>query len=245
MGDARGVGVQGPQENDKSVGGLDDGGSHGPLRNFVENGKRTRFKPVKPRPSVGDRFGELTVVGFEEGPGGGLAGVIVRCSCGGEPYPVDVHNLRKGASTRCNTCAKAASAKWRKDYFKYADVVPDTAHRRRLLNRIAAAIGRCERPTDPAYHNYGGRGIRVEWGRDKRAFLAHLATLDGWDDPSLDLDRIDTDGNYGPGNLRFVSRADNQANRRKVPVLQARIAELEAEVASLRERLRHCERGAA
>ncbi|WP_232203387.1 hypothetical protein, partial [Selenomonas sp. FOBRC6] len=30
----------------------------------------------------------------------------------------------------------------------------------------------------------------------------------------MELDRIDTNGNYTKGNLRFVPRAQNQANRR-------------------------------
>ena len=30
----------------------------------------------------------------------------------------------------------------------------------------------------------------------------------------MELDRIDTNGHYEPGNIRFVTRAENQANRR-------------------------------
>lgn len=61
----------------------------------------------------------------------------VRCSCGADEHVVTFVNLREGASTRCNACAKAATGRARKPYFKYADVVPDEEHRRRLLNRFA------------------------------------------------------------------------------------------------------------
>lgn len=89
------------------------------------------------------------------------------------------------------------------------------------------------------YEHYGARGIRIyaAWLADRRAFLAHLVTLDGWDVPSLELDRIDVNKGYEPGNLRFVSRSENLRNKRQVGVMQARILELEARVRYLECRL--------
>lgn len=203
----------------------------------MEAGRSTRFRSKYPRPSVGDRFGELTVLGFVNGPDGGLLSVRVQCSCGDEPHSVDIHNLRKGASTRCNACAMRVSCAKRRAYTKafygYDDIVPDLQHRRRLLNRIGACINRCTNPKDAGWPNYGGRGIRVSWGRDKRAFLAYLVTLPGWDDPSLELDRADTDRGYEPGNLRFITKRANIRNRRQVQDLQRRLDDLE-------RRLRYC-----
>jgi hypothetical protein len=60
-------------------------------------------------------------------------------------------------------------------------------------------------------------------------------TLDGWDKPELDLDRIDVNKGYEPDNLRFVTRAENQRNRRSVQDMQKLIDELKAEVAKLME----------
>jgi hypothetical protein len=60
-------------------------------------------------------------------------------------------------------------------------------------------------------------------------------TLDGWDKPELDLDRIDVNKGYEPDNLRFVTRAENQRNRRSVQDMQKLIDELKAEVAELME----------
>ena len=208
-------------------------------------GAATRFRPKYARPSIGERFGELTVVGIDEGTCGGLRNVVVQCSCGADPHFVAVSNLRKGASTRCNVCAKAAASASRKTYHGYADIVPDGAHRERLLNRIAACHSRCFVPTNRGYRNYGGRGIGVFWGRDRRAFLAYLVTLDGWDNPDLELDRIDVDGDYAPGNLRFVTRSENTKNKRSASEMSYRILDLEAEIGRLRARIRHLERGAA
>jgi hypothetical protein len=77
--------------------------------------------------------------------------------------------------------------------------------------------------------HYGGRGISVyeEWRRNRAAFLQYVQTLKGWDDPSLQMDRINVNGNYEPGNIRFVSPSENMSNKRKVADLEARIRYLE------------------
>jgi hypothetical protein len=193
-------------------------------------------------PSVGDRFGELTVRGYQVGERGGVKAVVVECSCGPGLHEVSENNLRTGKSTRCNRCARTKSGVTRKKYAGYADIVPDDAHRERLLNRVSAIFSRCENPRNRNYAGYGGRGIRVhaDWRSDggRRFFLAYLVSLPGWDDPSLDLDRIDNDRGYEPTNLRFVTQAVNARNKRQVSVLTERIRVLEA-------CLRSCQCGAA
>lgn len=238
MGKSRGPAAARIKGNDRSAGRCRNAGSFDQNRSNLEAGAATRLKQKHPLPSVGDRFGELTVLDFVHGPAGGVKGVRVQCSCAAPPHVVFGYNLRKGASTRCAVCARKQSGYFKKNYTGYADIVPDNAHRRRLLNRIAACINRCHNPNDAGYRSYGGRGIHVHelWRKDRRAYLAHLITLPGWDQPELELDREDTDKGYEPGNLRFVTRHVNAGNRRKVAILQARITELE-------ERLRHCQCG--
>lgn len=199
------------------------------------------FERKHPLPNAGDRFGELTVIGVERVKYGVCITPMVRvqCSCGAEPHLVMDYNLRKGKSTRCNVCAKKQSGFWRKDYYGYADIVPDDAHRRRLLGRISACINRCHNPKDSGYKHYGERGIHVyeAWRKNRRAFLSYVVTLDGWDTPALELDRIDVNKGYEPGNLRFISRQENMLNKRSILEMQRYIFELES-------RIRHLERGA-
>ena len=73
-------------------------------------------------------------------------------------------------------------------------------------------LGRCYDPANPAYHNYGGRGITVckRW-LDVRNFVADLNPAYV---PGLEIDRIDNDGNYEPSNVGFVTRQENADNRR-------------------------------
>lgn len=71
---------------------------------------------------------------------------------------------------------------------------------------------RCHNPNSDNYPNYGGRGITVtpEWHQFENFYtdIEHIY------DPKLTIDRIDNDGNYEPGNVRFVTKAANLRNRR-------------------------------
>ena len=125
----------------------------------------------------------------------------------------------------------------------FEQVCPDVAHRERLLTRISSIISRCTNPDNAVYPDYGGRGITAypAWVEDRVEFLRYLVGLDGWDQPELQLDRIDNNGGYVPGNLRFVTRSENMSNKRRitareVEVLKQRVAVLEAENADLRHR---------
>ena len=245
MGIAQGIGESGSSQDHKPSRYKVNSGSFGQGNRNMEAGAPYRYVRKHALPSVGDRFGELTVLGVERTKSGAcnIDMVRVQCSCGAEPHLVQHYNLRKGKSTRCNVCAKKKAGYWRKQYHGYADICPDQGHRRRLLDRISACINRCRNPKDGGYRNYGGRGIKVfePWIEDRKAFLAYLVTLEGWDNPKLELDRTDVNGDYAPGNLRFITKQQNNDNRRKVLTMQLRIDDLERENADLRYRLQRAE----
>lgn len=71
---------------------------------------------------------------------------------------------------------------------------------------------RCNDPDNQAYENYGGRGIKVckDWHTLER-FVEQLP--DGYF-VGAEMDRIDNDGHYEPGNVRWVTRQVNTTNRR-------------------------------
>lgn len=72
---------------------------------------------------------------------------------------------------------------------------------------------RCLNPSNRAYPAYGGRGITVcdRWLDDFEAFLADVGAK-----PSArhELDRIDNNRGYEPSNCRWVTRSQNDRNRR-------------------------------
>lgn len=63
------------------------------------------------------------------------------------------------------------------------------------------------------YPSYGGRGITVcaEW-QTPANFYAYLDEL-GPCPPNYSLDRIDNNGNYEPGNIRWASQSEQNSNR--------------------------------
>lgn len=72
---------------------------------------------------------------------------------------------------------------------------------------------RCFNQNASGYKYYGGRGILVcaEWENSFDTFFSWALT-NGYKD-GLQIDRIDTGGNYSPNNCRFVTREVNMNNR--------------------------------
>ena len=75
-------------------------------------------------------------------------------------------------------------------------------------------LRRCSDPRCEQYPNYGGRGISVcpEWRDSYERFLRDVGRRPVG---RLSLDRIDNDGNYEPGNVRWATASQQMRNIRK------------------------------
>lgn len=203
-----------------------------------------KSRPI-PHPRIGFRSGHLVVTGYVRSKTkAAVSCLVVRCDCGRPEYTLATRNLRTFASTRCMACGNEKAHATRKAFWKYAEAMPDYEHRRRLCARLAAAITRCHVPTAKQYPAYGGRGITVcrEWRADRTAFLRYIQTISGWDDPSLQMDRKDNRKGYKPGNIRFVSRAENNRNRRTFASYEKTIARLRSTIRRLRQQIHDLDR---
>ena len=81
-------------------------------------------------------------------------------------------------------------------------------------NTLSGMIQRCTSPGNPAYHNYGGRGIAIcpEW---RESFVAFAQYVGEPPSNSHSLDRWpNRDGNYEPGNVRWATAKEQGRNRR-------------------------------
>jgi hypothetical protein len=79
-------------------------------------------------------------------------------------------------------------------------------------------IARCENTRAVRFSRYGGRGIKID-----PAWRASFATFfrDVGPRPSSrhSLDRIDRDGDYSPGNVRWATPEEQSRNRIRVRLL--------------------------
>ena len=77
---------------------------------------------------------------------------------------------------------------------------------------------RCYDPKQHGFEHYGGRGIKVceEWHDIKN--FSEWCKANGFK-KGLDLDRIDTNGDYEPSNCRFVTHEENLYNRRNTIII--------------------------
>jgi len=166
--------------------------------------------PKKTPPPVGSRHGRLVVEGTERRPRGKQVStyLVCRCDCG-EFRSVEFRHWERIQSCGCLQKERASET-----HGKHGRATT------RLYKVWTGMKQRCNNPNRKEYPNYGGRGIFVcaEW--DDFSEFARWAEESGYSD-ELDIDRIDNDGPYSPGNCRWVTRKENLRHNRRSRQLTA------------------------
>lgn len=95
-----------------------------------------------------------------------------------------------------------------------------------LYKLLIGIKARCDFKSATNYAYYGGRGITVcqEWRNDPLAFVS-WAEKNGWDN-SLEVDRIDVDGDYSPENCRLISHQENSQRTRRIKTTHSQVKDV-------------------
>ena len=148
---------------------------------------------------VGDKHSRMSVTGID----GKWA--ICRCDCGNIKRVRAIDLERRG--TRSCGCLREENRtkhgmRWTKEYGAWGGMK-----------------ARCNAPSTTRYERYGGRGITVcqAWSDSFEAFYVDVGPA-----PSEDhsIDRIDNNGNYEIGNVRWATRKEQSANKGNVECVE-------------------------
>lgn len=153
----------------------------------------------------GQRFGKWFVLEW------GHREWVCECDCG-TIRSVATNNLRSGHSKSCG-CAS--------NHFRATACEKHGMHKSPEYYAWQSMKARCGNPNAQQYKNYGGRGIAV-CARWQESFEAFFEDMGPRPSPKHSLDRKNNDGNYEPGNCRWVSMLVQNNNNRQARFLKFR-----------------------
>lgn len=175
----------------------------------IDDNTSTTVAPTPPTIKIdltGRKFGRLVVLGYSHTrrkPSGGPTRYwVCKCSCG-TVKAIDRSGLIAGVTLSCGCLQKERVAAVKSTQNGHSGTL--------TFSSWYAIMHRCTNPNNHAYEAYAGRGITVcERWHEYEKFLSDMGER-----PSVkhSIDRIDNNGNYEPGNCRWVLMAVQNMNR--------------------------------
>jgi hypothetical protein len=164
--------------------------------------KNKKLKP--PIDLTGKRFNKLEVIEFTNNRNSsGEFLWLCQCDCGNKTE-VSTNDIKNGYIKSCG-CLKG------KNQFENPKHLYQKHYH--LYQRWKGIKKRCYNPNYESYDIYGDRGIKVcdAW-QEFESFLEW--SLENGFNKSLQIDRIDSNGDYEPSNCRWVTPKENSNNKR-------------------------------
>jgi hypothetical protein len=145
----------------------------------------------------------LTYVGEAGKSSSGERLLLAACSCGSPVKPYRLTSINRGKAQSCGC-------------FNTDQVTKHGLRFSKHYHRASNIFKRCQNPENPRYPDYGGRGIEVRFTRNE--LILYLENLPGFFE-GAELDRINNDGHYEKGNLRWVTRKENCNNKVRTGII--------------------------
>ena len=155
----------------------------------------------------GQKYGRLTVLKYSHNKGK-TRYMECLCDCG-NIKAVAVAELRSGGTKSCGCLARDILLERN---YKHGNCIRK-GHTKEYI-AFHNIISRTSDPKRHDYHRYGGRGITFQWKDDFEGFLAYIGKAPN-DGQLWSVERIDVNGNYEEGNIRWATATEQNQNKRK------------------------------
>ncbi|HEX2753677.1 MAG TPA: hypothetical protein VHP34_11355 [Alphaproteobacteria bacterium] len=133
---------------------------------------------------------------------------ICTCDCGGSAV-VETYTLTMGKAKSCGCQQSKVTVERNKAMATHGESSVMTPE----YSTWSGMKRRCDNAKSSKFHLYGGRGIKV-CDRWKNSFENFLEDMGRRPANKTSIDRINSDGDYEPGNCRWADAVEQNNNRR-------------------------------